>query len=99
MQTTAVLSTLVLAFAAHLPYAHAAVVPSPLTADVAYEYVQGLRQSSSDIVEKNPSELEKAISLLNTALSYLDERVVQDLAAGNPALFFRGLDVRVDLAT
>ena len=42
--------------------------------------------------------LRKAIGLLLTAVAYLDTPAVQDLAAGNRGLFYRGLDVRLDLA-
>ena len=91
---------LVLAFALILPSASVADNLQQLTADMAYEHVQNLRKLSSDKVKKNSSKenLSQAIDILNSALSYLDERVVQDLAVGNSPLFFRGLDVRVDLA-
>jgi len=100
MQKTAFLSCLVMTFAAHFPGAYASVEPLPLTAEAAYEHVQKLRAESSHLADKKPSspELKKAIQLLHSAMSYLDERAVQDLAIGNEPLFFRGLDVRIDLA-
>lgn len=98
MQTTTLVSCLVLLFAA--PCANAAAGASPLTAQVAYEHVQQLREAASDIADKNPSkdELKKAIDLLLTAVSYMDERAVQDIVAGNEAVSFRGVDARMDLA-
>jgi carboxyl-terminal processing protease len=94
------LSALVFALAAVLPSASATDTSKPLTAEMAYEHVQGLRKQSYDLVNKNPSKdsLDQAISLMNSALFYLDERVVQDMAVGNRALFYRGLDARLDLA-
>jgi len=100
MKSIAIFSGLLLALALHLPTACATGNVAPLTAEIAYEHVQQVRKAASAIVEKQPSkeELAEAIRLLLTALSYLDERAVQDLAAGDTALFYRGLDVRVDLA-
>lgn len=100
MRTTALLSCLALTLFARLPSAYAAVEATPLTAQNAYDHVQKLREASSEIVEKNPSvgDLHRAIGLLRSALSYMDERAVQDLAVGNEGLFFRGLDARIDLA-
>lgn len=100
MKTLTQLSALVFVLTVVLPNASASDTSKPLTAAMAYEHVQGLRKQSYDLVKKNPSKdsLDQAISLMHSALSYLDERVVQDLAVGNPALFYRGLDARLDLA-
>ena len=67
---------------------------------MAYSHVQQLRAKSRTLVANSPSnnELNAAIDVLRTALVYLDDRAVKDLSAANAALFYRGLDVRVDLA-
>lgn len=95
------LSILVLALVFQTPDNCTAGEVPHLTAERAYEHVQGLRTSADRLVEQDPSGagLKNGISTLREALSYLDQPAVHDLSVGHAGLYYRGLDARVDLAT
>lgn len=93
-------SAFLLALTVQHPGACAPTTAKTVSAHEAYEYVQGLRNSTTSMVMKDQSikTLEQGVRQLQSAIAYLDEHAVQDLAYGYRALYYRGLDVRLDLA-
>lgn len=70
------------------------------TAMDSYEHVQKIRATAESMIKKDASlkGVQAAADHLSTALSYLKQERVQDLAHGNHFLFYRGFDARLDLA-
>jgi len=72
---------------------------TPLTAMEAYERVQAMRHEAGDMAKDHTEEgLRKAIAHLQSALELLDRPDIRERATGNVFLYFRGHDVRMNLA-
>jgi C-terminal processing protease CtpA/Prc len=65
-----------------------------------YEHVQKMRDEARQMPGKELSEagLKKAAAHLEAALAYLARPDIRELATGNVYLYYRGHDVRLDLA-
>lgn len=89
-------------FLALSPGAYAAEENSKfLSADDAYSKVQSIRSDSEKLVITSnwePESIKLAISNLEKGIRFLDEPTVIQLASGYEPLFYRGLDLRLDLA-
>jgi carboxyl-terminal processing protease len=72
----------------------------PTRAMDAYEHVQDMRREADKMAAKDAGEagLQEAAKHLEAALDYLHREDIEELATGNPYLYGRGHDVRVDLA-
>ncbi len=69
--------------------------PSPKSALDAYEFVQGRRAEARKLWEAGDP---RGFAILNDALSYLDQPLVKDLAAGNRYLAARRFNIYYDFA-
>lgn len=68
--------------------------PAPKSAMDAYEYVQKRRAEAEKLRERRDGS---GVAILLDALAYLDQRIVQDLAAGNRYLDARRANIYYDL--
>lgn len=93
-------TALSLAFAALCALPATAAVAAPDAAMADYERVQATRTAVAALTGKDatPDQLRAGATRLEDSLRYLDQADVHALAVGSPALYFRGLDVRLDLA-
>lgn len=76
-------------------------LPEQNTPTTSYQRVQLARQQAQAIAGKDasPAALQKAARQLEHELTYLDTPLVREQAAGYKPLYFRGHDVRLDLAS
>jgi carboxyl-terminal processing protease len=88
---------LLLSLLCSLP-AVAATAANPATAH--YTQVQATRTAVDALSKKDasPAQLREAAARLEESLRYLDQPDIHALAVGSPFLYFRGHDVRLDLA-
>lgn len=87
-------------FLAAAAWSNGLAAQSPLKSMDAYERVQTMRREAGEMAKSGrPEDLAKGLTHLETALAYLANEQVRELAVGNAFLYAREHDVRMDMAS